>query len=113
MTVEHTPSPYGPRDGGNAGGRHLHEPHWVDDYFAEEQPDIDVADLLLAMDALTERQRFVIECRYGLRAGAEGQRLSVRDIAKLMGTTHPTVVEHERVGLDRLRAALATTTPPT
>jgi DNA-directed RNA polymerase specialized sigma subunit len=113
MTVEHTPSPYGPRDGGNAGGRHFNEPHWQDEYFPAEAQDIDVADLLLAMEALTERQRFVIECRFGLRAGAEGRSMSQREIARLLGVHHRAVEKHEQAGLARLRTRLAaTTTPP-
>jgi DNA-directed RNA polymerase specialized sigma subunit len=106
VTVEHTPSPYGPRDGGNAGGRHLNEAHWVDEYFAEGEEDIDVASLLLALSALTERQRFVVECRYGLRAGSEGKALGTREIARLMGIDHAAVVRHEQAGLAKLRGLL-------
>lgn len=113
MTVEHTPSPYGPRDGGNSGTRSYAEPYWQDEPFAPEVQDVDVSDLLLAMSELTERQRFVVECRFGLRHGAEGQALSLREIAKLLGVHFTVVAEHERAGLAKLRALLATTAPPT
>jgi DNA-directed RNA polymerase specialized sigma subunit len=86
---------------------HFDAAAYSDEYFAEEPPDVDVGALLLALDTLTERQRFVIECRYGLRAGSEGQRLSLRDIAALMGTSHVTVVEHEQAALTKLRRALS------
>lgn len=113
MTVEHSPSPYGPRDGGNSGTRSYAEPYWQDEPFAPEVQDVDVSDLLLAMAELTERQRFVVECRFGLRHGAEGQVLSVREVAALLGIDRKGVYEHERAGLAKLRAILATPTPPT
>lgn len=77
-----------------------------DEYFKEDEPDIDVADLLLAMEGLTERQRFVVECRFGLRAGSEGRALTLREIAGLLGISFQSVAEHERAGLRQLRAAL-------
>lgn len=105
------------------GSRHYRErpsskpqrPGHVDAHFVEPAASdgVGLPEILLALETLTERQRFVIECRYGLRPGMDGQRLSVRDIASLMGISHPTVVQHEREGLERLRERIgAITTPP-
>ena len=127
--------PYASTPGGNEGidfeggeyvrslrpitGRRVAGQHWdatahpeADDaYFAEPEADIDVADLLLAMEHLTERQRFVVECRFGLRAGAEGQALGTREIARLMGIDHAAVVRHEQAGLAKLRGLLGDNNP--
>lgn len=67
--------------------------------------EIGMADILLALDSLTERQRFVVECRYGMRPGMSGERLSTREIASLMGVHHSTVQEHETAALAALRRA--------
>lgn len=84
------------------------EPH-EDAYFAE--PDIEdevgLPEILLAMAALTERQRFVLECRYGLRPGMDGKRLSIREIASLMGIHIKGVYEFEQAALASLRRGLS------
>ena len=58
-----------------------------------EQPDY-TAELILAMSTLTEKQRFVIELRYGLRGDLEPMTLC--EIATLMGVSHQAVVQLER-----------------
>lgn len=81
-----------------------------DEYFADgestgtESPSL--GDVILALEALTERQRFVIECRYGLRPGLDGEALTHREIAALMGVSHVTVIEHEQAALARLRSRI-------
>ncbi len=69
-------------------------------------PKQGVPEILLAMASLTERQRFVIECRYGLRPGMDGERLSLREVASLMGVSFQTVDEQERAALAVLRRTL-------
>ena len=60
------------------------------------------ADLILALSILTEKQRFVIECRYGLR----GEALTVCQISTLMGVSHQSVVRLEQRALGAMRRGL-------
>lgn len=72
--------------------------------------DTDIAiglpEIMLAMESLTERQRFVIECRYGLRTGMNGERLAQHEIASLMGITRQAVSLYEQGALKKLRKVL-------
>lgn len=75
-------------------------PSAEDEYFASLEPEQDyTADLILALSILTEKQRFVIECRYGMR----GDPLSVCEIASLMGVRHQNVVKLEQRAMRRMR----------
>lgn len=80
-----------------------------DEYFASDEhagtESPGLGDVILALDALTERQRFVIECRYGLRPGQEGA-MTHREIAELMGITHVSVLRIEERALAALRRVL-------
>lgn len=60
-------------------------------------------ELILAMSVLTEKQQFVIRCRYGLYGGPG---LTVREIADLMGTRYQSVWEMEQGALKRLKKYL-------
>jgi DNA-directed RNA polymerase sigma subunit (sigma70/sigma32) len=83
----------------------LFHPSAEDEYFEslEGLPEgIGIPEIILALECLTERQRFVIECRYGLR----GDPLALEDIASLMSVSHQTVSEHEQKALVRLRENL-------
>lgn len=87
------------------------EPHY-DSYFAEEggpADEVGLPEILLAIMTLSERQRFVIECRYGLRAGCKGQRISVREIGTLMGISFQAVSQLETRALEVLRSTLTKT----
>lgn len=64
--------------------------------FEDEEP-VDPLDLL------TERQRFVIELRYGLNDGLE---YSQRDVAQLMGVSRSMVHQHERAAIKKLEKYL-------
>lgn len=57
-------------------------------------------ELILAMEALTEKQRFVLELRYGLRGWPA---MTVREIARLMGISHQCVSRLEHRAMVRLR----------
>ncbi len=83
----------------------LFHPSAEDEYFEslEGLPDhVGIPEIILAMECLTERQRFVIECRYGLR----GDPLRLEEIADLMACKKQTVHEHEQKALQRLRETL-------
>ncbi len=86
-------------------------PH-TDEYFADEEADAPgLPEILLAMHSLTERQRFVIECRFGLRRGMGGEVVTHREIAELLGIHHSTVQGIEAAGLARLRWVLRNPAP--
>lgn len=55
---------------------------------------------------LTPIQRFVVECRHGMR---DGHEYRLREIARLMGRDYSTVREHYRSAVKRLKQA---DTPP-
>jgi DNA-directed RNA polymerase specialized sigma24 family protein len=65
-----------------------------DEYFylneTDDAPDY-TAEAILAMNRLTAKQRWVIECRYGFRT--EGRPMQVEEIADLMGVSHVSVVK--------------------
>ena len=79
-------------------------PSAEDEYLAslEVKPDY-TAELILAMSTLTEKQRFVIERRFGVHGGPE---LTVCQIATLMGVSHVSIVRLEQRAMRRLRKAL-------
>lgn len=54
------------------------------------------------LDILTERQRFVLELRYGLR---DGICYTIREVASLMGVDRKTVWRHEQSAKKRLENA--------
>lgn len=84
------------------------EPYTEDVYFADEDGEggIGLADIILALPSLKTRQRFVIECRYGLRAGSAGERASARELGSLMGISHQRVLKIEAQALKALRRTL-------
>lgn len=63
-----------------------------DEYFAslEEDDQHDLNDALPLLDCLTPKQRWVMECRYGLRN--DGEMMAVQEIAALLGTSHQAVL---------------------
>lgn len=90
-----------------------HEIEVWDEYFADADAETEsssLGDVILALENLTERQRFVIECRYCLRPGQE-EPLTLRDIATLMGVSFQAVYDAEQHALARLRQVLDTSTP--
>lgn len=86
-----------------------HEVGAWDEYFSADEDagteSSSLGDVILALESLTERQKFVIECRYGLRPGQE-EPLTHRDIAELTGWHHSTVQEVERLALRKLASLL-------
>ena len=72
----------------------------VDD--EESEPDDLWPDLMLALTCLTEKQRFVIECRYGLRDSR--QPLEMMEIADLMGVSKQAVEQLEARAIERMRS---------
>lgn len=86
-------APYGPRElvqteDGTWVRRRCAEPSSLsaeDTYFAEEETT--VGDILDGA-GLTPKQRFVIECRLGMRTG---RRMTLTEIAKAMGISHQAV----------------------
>lgn len=58
--------------------------------------EIDATHLL---SRLTDRQRFVVELRNGLR---DGRRYTLSQVAEMMGVKHQTVAEHEKAAIDRM-----------
>lgn len=66
-------------------------PSAEDEYLSSLEPD--------PLDVLTERQRFVVELRFGLR---DGICYTQREIAQLMGVDRKTVWEHEKAAKKKL-----------
>jgi len=73
---------------------------WVDEepvcsaeveYFRSLEPEETdyTGDLILALSVLTEKQRFAVECRYGLRSG--GRVMTTQEIGTYMGVSHQAV----------------------
>lgn len=62
-----------------------------------------IPDLILALECLTPKQRFVIELRYGLT----GPEYTYREIATAMGVTHRAVQKLEIAALNRMRKWVA------
>lgn len=60
-----------------------------------------VPELILALEILTPKQRFVIERRYGL--GGDGCVYSHRAIAEAMGVTHKAIQKLEEAALLTMR----------
>lgn len=71
---------------------------------AEESSLGYVPELILALEVLTPKQRFVIERRYGL---IDGTVYSHRQIAEAMGVYHRAVQKLEIAGLERMRKWVA------
>lgn len=88
-----------------------------DEYFAADEDagteSPSLGDVILALEVLTERQRFVIECRFGLRPGLDGEALTHREIAALMGVNVNAVEGLERRGISALQRVMGVykTTP--
>ena len=61
------------------------------------------------LEILTDKQRFVIELRYGLVDGIE---YSQREIAALMGVSHSMVNQHEHAAIKKLSKYLRRTPAP-
>ena len=61
-------------------------------------------DLLLALQSLNPKHRFVIELRYGLK---DGIIYAQREIALLMGISQPSVWELEQTALSKLHDLLS------
>ena len=63
-------------------------------------PEHDQVLLYRALEALTSKQRFVIECNWGL--GGRGQS-SLREIAEFMGISHVAALNVYERAMERLR----------
>lgn len=87
-----SPEPYSPSA----------EDSYLDDDLAETDGP-DWQDLMLAISTLTEKQRFVIEMRFGLR---DGYRYTLEDIARLMGIARKNVWALEQRALEMLNFVL-------
>jgi len=68
----------------------------------EEEPDDLWPDLMLALTCLTPKQKFVIECRHGLRDGR--QPMDLTDIADLMDISVQAVYQLEVRAIEAMRA---------
>lgn len=66
-------------------------PSAEDEYLASEAED--------PLSILTDRQRFVVELRFGIR---DGVCYTQREVAELMGVDRKTVWEHERAARKKL-----------
>jgi RNA polymerase sigma factor (sigma-70 family) len=78
--------------------------HLPDDIEEEdEEPDDLWPDLMLCLECLTEKQRFVIESRYGLR----GEPLEQTELALLMGVSQPAVARIELRAIEKMRGYAA------
>ena len=83
---------------------------WVelpDEDEPEEEPEDLWPELMLALEVLTAKQRFVIECRYGLRPGMVGEGLPLEEIADLMGVSVPAVKQMEVRAIERMQTLTA------
>lgn len=78
-------------------------PSAEDEYLESIEPDRSVSDVLDGA-RLTEKQRFVIELRHGLR---DGNRYTHREIAQIMGITHRAVQDFEKAAKRKLAKVLA------
>ncbi len=88
--------------GANDGQHRLHrqnDPGLPGELDTEEEIDYS-ADLILALECLTPKQRFVIELRYGLRDGREYKQ---EEIAQLMGIKQPQVARLEDRAIKRMK----------
>ena len=70
-------------------------PSAEEEFFAQTEED--------PLDVLTDRQRFVIELRYGIR---DGVCYTQREIARLMGITQKAVWKHEKYAKKKLNGVL-------
>ena len=61
-------------------------------------------EVFVAMSSLTPKQRFVIECRYGLRSN--GRQMNVEEIAEALGISQPAVTKLIQRSLKRLEGEL-------
>lgn len=83
--------------------------HWQTIYSDPDPVELDPdygPELILAMESLTDKQRFVIKCRYGMEGWPP---LTVREIARLMGITHQGVSRLEQRAMVHLRERLPKT----
>ena len=78
-------------------------PSAEDEYFKSLEPGRPdyTPELILGLSVLTEKQRWVIECRYGFRT--EGYPMRVGEIADLMGVSHASVVKLIQRAEERLK----------
>ncbi len=84
----------------------LFHPSAEDEYFEslEGLPEgIGIPEIILAMECLTEKQRFVISLRYGLKTGSG---YSQGQVADLMGCSQQAVDKLEVRGLKKLGGLL-------
>ena len=89
----------------NKGGWVFQEParSTEDEYFStleDANSDDLTPELFLAIQRLTPKQRFAIQCRYGMRS--EGRQMNVEEIAEVMSISHPAVVKLIKKGLRNL-----------
>ena len=70
-------------------------PSAEEEFFAAQEAD--------PLDVLTERQRFVMELRYGIR---DGVCYTQREVARYMGVSLKTVWEHEMAAKKKLEDTL-------
>lgn len=71
---------------------------------ARESEDSRTVGDILDQAGLTEKQRFVIELRHGMRGGIP---MTHREIAEIMGVTHRAVQDLEKAAKKKLAKLLA------
>ncbi len=81
----------------------LADPGSVENTSVDSQEDLKLL-IRKGLESLTDKQREVIEARYGLRGGEEPQTLEV--ISRRIGITHQQVSQREKRALQRLEQAL-------
>lgn len=80
------------------------EPH-EDIYFPEPDEEEDLSpELILAIESLDPKHRFVLELRYGIRSGSYGVEYNQQEIASLMGISQQAVAQLEDTALAKLRS---------
>lgn len=70
-----------------------------DEYLASLDEETDTIDAILESAGLTEKQRFVMELRYGLK---DGVNYTQKQVSMLMGVSLKTVWEHEQAAKKKL-----------
>lgn len=76
-----------------------HSPSAEDEYLTDTRSVTEV----LADAGLTEKQRFVMNLRYGLR---DGRKYTIQEIADFMGIRHQSVSQHIRLAKRKLEGVL-------
>lgn len=72
---------------------------WDESPEPSEEPDDLWPEMMLALECLTPKQRFVIECRYGLR----GDALEQQEVGNLMGISQQAVQKIEDRSIEKMQ----------